>query len=103
MQHYFTVLFIPLFVYLFIYLVSVCTLAIVLYHRSVMIILNIDKKKPEKNDIGEKPLDFFQGRSMKVKKRTKIRFQYNQAPHLTQDTNGKSMNTDLILTFGLRN
>ena len=26
---------------------------------------------------------------MKVRKRTKIRNQYNQAPHLTQDTNGK--------------
>ena len=27
--------------------------------------------------------------SYKVRKREKIRNQYNQAPHLTQDTNGK--------------
>ena len=30
--------------------------------------------------------------SFKVRKRAKIRYRYNQAPHLTQDTNGKVTN-----------
>ena len=32
---------------------------------------------------------------MEVRKRTKIRNQYNQAPHLTQDTNGKVTTSQL--------
>ena len=33
-----------------------------------------------------------------VRKRAKIRNQYNQAPHLTQDTNGKVTNSQLDIT-----
>ena len=35
---------------------------------------------------------------MKVRKRAKIRNRYNQAPHLTQDTNGKVTNSQLDIT-----
>ena len=34
----------------------------------------------------------------KVRKRTKIRNQYNQAPHLTQDTNEKVTMSQLDIT-----
>ena len=34
----------------------------------------------------------------KVRKRTKIRNRYNQAPHLTQDTNGKVTTSQLDIT-----
>ena len=34
----------------------------------------------------------------KVRKRAKIRNRYNQAPHLTQDTNGKVTNPQLYTT-----
>ena len=34
----------------------------------------------------------------KVRKRTKIRNRYNQAPHLTQDTNGKVITSQLVIT-----
>ena len=38
--------------------------------------------------------------SLKVSKGAKIRNQYNQVPHLTQDTNGKVTNSQLdILLF----
>ena len=33
--------------------------------------------------------------TLKVSKRAKIRNQYNQVPHLTQDTNGKVTNSQL--------
>ena len=36
--------------------------------------------------------------SLKVRKRAKIRNRYNQAPHLTQDTNGKVTNSQLDIT-----
>ena len=35
---------------------------------------------------------------MKVRKRAKIRNRYNQAPHLTQDTNGKLTTSQLDIT-----
>ena len=35
---------------------------------------------------------------MKMRKRTKIRNQYNQVPHLTQDTNGKVTTSQLDIT-----
>ena len=35
------------------------------------------------------PPNFFFKKNDKVRNRAKIRNQYNQAPHLTQDTNGK--------------
>ena len=35
---------------------------------------------------------------MKVRKRVKIRNRYNQAPHLTQDTNGKVIASQLDFT-----
>ena len=35
---------------------------------------------------------------LKVRKRGKIRNQYNQAPHLTQDTNGKVTTSQLDIT-----
>ena len=35
---------------------------------------------------------------IKVKKRAKIRNRYNQAPHLTQDTNGKVTTSQLDIT-----
>ena len=35
---------------------------------------------------------------LKVRKRAKIRNQYNQAPHLTQDTNGKVTTSQLDIT-----
>ena len=35
---------------------------------------------------------------LKVRKRAKIRNQYNQAPHLTQDTNGKVTTLQLDIT-----
>ena len=35
---------------------------------------------------------------IKVRKRAKIRNQYNQAPHLTQDTNGKVKTSQLDIT-----
>ena len=35
---------------------------------------------------------------VKVRKRAKIRNQYNQAPHLTQDTNGKVTTSQLDIT-----
>ena len=43
----------------------------------------------------------------KVRKMAKIRNQYNQAPHLTQDTNGKVTNTNnfgtkIFVAFELR-
>ena len=34
----------------------------------------------------------------KVRKRAKIRNQYNQVPHLTKDTNGKVTNSQLDIT-----
>ena len=33
-----------------------------------------------------------------VRKRAKIRIRYNQAPHLTQDTNGKVTTSQLVVT-----
>ena len=36
--------------------------------------------------------------SMKVRKRAKIRNPHNQAPHLTQDTNGKVTTSQLDIT-----
>ena len=36
--------------------------------------------------------------SFKVRKRAKIRNRYNQAPHLTQDTNGKMTTSQLDIT-----
>ena len=36
--------------------------------------------------------------SCKVRKRAKIRNRYNQAPHLTQDTNGKVTTSQLDIT-----
>ena len=38
------------------------------------------------------------GEFLKVRKRTKIRNRYNQASHLTQDTNGKVTNSQLDIT-----
>ena len=35
---------------------------------------------------------------IKVKTRAKIRTQFNQAPHLTQDTNGKVTSSQLVIT-----
>ena len=35
---------------------------------------------------------------MKVRKRAKIRNRYNQAPHLSQDTNGKVITSQLDIT-----
>ena len=35
---------------------------------------------------------------IKVRKRAKIRNRYNQAPHLTQDTNGKVTTSQLDIT-----
>ena len=35
---------------------------------------------------------------IKTRKRAKIRNQYNQAPHLTQDTNGKVTTSQLDIT-----
>ena len=35
---------------------------------------------------------------LKVKKRANIRIRYNQAPHLTQDTNGKVKTSQLDIT-----
>ena len=35
---------------------------------------------------------------LEVRKRAKIRNQYNQVPHLTQDTNGKVTNSQLDIT-----
>ena len=35
---------------------------------------------------------------LQTKKSAKIRDQYNQVPHLTQDTNGKVTNSQLIIT-----
>ena len=36
--------------------------------------------------------------SVKVRKRAKINDRYNQAPHLTQDTNGKVTTSQLDIT-----
>ena len=36
--------------------------------------------------------------NVKVRKSAKIRNRYNQAPHLTQDTNGKVTNSQLYTT-----
>ena len=36
--------------------------------------------------------------TIKVRKRTKIRNRYNQAPHLTHDTNGKVSTSQLDIT-----
>ena len=36
--------------------------------------------------------------NVKVRKRAKIRNRYNQAPHLTQDTNGKVTTSQLDIT-----
>ena len=38
--------------------------------------------------------------SFKVRKRAKIRNRYNQAPHLTQDTNGKVTTSQIHITNG---
>ena len=40
----------------------------------------------------------FKNISIKVRKRAKIRDRYNQAPHLTQDTNGKVTTSQLDIT-----
>ena len=37
-------------------------------------------------------------RPFKVRRRAKIRNRYNQAPHLTQDTNGKVTTSQLDIT-----
>ena len=37
-------------------------------------------------------------RTFEVRKRAKIRYQYNQAPHLTQDTNRKETMSQLDIT-----
>ena len=42
------------------------------------------------------PFGFLQ--PFKVRKRAKIRNQYNQAPHLTQDNNGKVTTSQLDMT-----
>ena len=50
-------------------------------------------------DIYHTPLIFMSFlRFVKVRKRTKIRNRYNQAPHLTQDTNGKVTTSQLDIT-----
>ena len=41
-------------------------------------------------------------RLLEVGKRAKIRNQYNQVPHLTQDTNGKVTNSHLDITHHKR-
>ena len=38
---------------------------------------------------------------IKVRKRAKIRNRYNQAPHLTQDTNGRVKTSQLDITYYL--
>ena len=43
-------------------------------------------------------LDIFDLLIIKVSKGAKIRNRYNQLPHLTQDTNGKVTNTQLVTT-----
>ena len=40
----------------------------------------------------------YYGDCIKVRKRAKIRNRYNQAPHLTQDTNGKVTTSQLDIT-----
>ena len=41
---------------------------------------------------------FMQNSCIKVRKRTKIRNRYNQAPHLAQNTNGKVTASQLAIT-----
>ena len=41
--------------------------------------------------------------SYKVRKKAKIRNRYNQAPHLTQDTNGKVTTSKLDITNEAKN
>ena len=56
---------------------------------------------------GDKQADIIEGLNaasrylddiLKVNKRAKIRNRYNQAPHLTQDTNGKVTTSQLDIT-----
>ena len=44
-----------------------------------------------------RPYDIFHN-PFKVRKSTKIRYRYNQAPHQTQDTNGKVATSQLDIT-----
>ena len=44
------------------------------------------------------PILLTDGQILKVRKRAKIRNRYNQAPHLTQDTNGKVTASQLDIT-----
>ena len=48
------------------------------------------------SDISESSTGMFQ--ASKVRKRTKIRNRYNQAPHLAQNTNGKVTTSQLDIT-----
>ena len=41
---------------------------------------------------------YFEEMMAKVRKRARIRNRYNQAPHLTQDTNGKSATSQLDIS-----
>ena len=53
------------------------------------------------NDIGARILDSIYHMTLKlikVRKRAKIRNRYSQAPHLTQDTNGKMTISQLDIT-----
>ena len=59
---------------------------------------NKQNKKERGGECGPDPLSTPLDRPMKVRKKAKIRNQYNQAPHLTQDTNGKVTTSQLDIT-----
>ena len=49
-------------------------------------------------DLGRKATKTNKNKQIKVSKGAKIRYRYNQVPHLTQDTNGKMTNSQLDTT-----
>ena len=66
------------------------------YYKQGKIRRRLNKHISENNKIALESFLFIR-RFMKVRKRAKIRNQYNQAPHLTQDTNGKVSTSQLYI------
>ena len=70
-------------------------------HKIILWVSDLVRYKPVYNKIKlqeHKTTLYCSLESIKVRKRAKIRNRYNQAPHLTQDTNGKVTTSQLDIT-----
>ena len=70
-----------------------CFVLIYCMSEQLSLIQNVQRSR----SMGESPTQFED--PIKVRKRVKIRNRYNQAPHLTQDTNEKVTTLQLDITY----